>query len=95
MITKIDSLIHIALKKTIAKNGIQISSNIVTSNHALKGQVCVHVDNWRARAYKALNKNSGKANKSGTNQQAFNRSKAKLLKEGIIAEGNSHFWEVV
>lgn len=93
-LTKKDNLVLQALTEAIAKHGVPVSQALVAKNPSLGCVVCVHLDDWRTEAYAALDKDAGKVNEKGTNQQALNRIKKKLLQESKISTDNDFYWPI-
>ena len=91
-LTKKDHLILQALNDAVVKNGKPAPKSAVERLPELAGKNLVHLDDWRVEAYRLIDKGD---TKKPTMQQAFNRSRAKLLGEGKVAEVNNCFWEMV
>jgi len=94
-LSKKDALVLQALDDVTVKKGVAPTSTSLRKHPELAGRNYIHITDWRSEAYLLLDKDNGIANKTATNLQAFNRAKIKLLNENVIAEDNSHFWEVI
>jgi len=93
-ITNRDNVVLRALSDAIVYTGKSFSNDVIAKNPNINGKKFVSLDQWRSEAYLQLDKDSGKTNVIATNQQAFNRTKVKLLSANKVAEENGCFWEV-
>lgn len=93
-ITNRDNVVLKALSDAIVNTGKSFSNVITAKFPNVVGKKFVPLEQWRTEAYLQLNKDSGKINAPATNQQAFSRSKVKLLSANKVAEENGCFWEV-
>ena len=90
-LTQRDNLILQALREATNKIGLAASQAAVVDMHpGLAGKKYIHLDNWRSEAYAQL----GDELKQGTKQQAFTRSREKLLSENMVQHENDYYWEV-
>ena len=91
-LTQKDNLILQALREALDKKGRLAPRSAVDKFPDLNDKKYLHLDDWRAAVYSSLDDGH---TKQQAMQQAFSRSRKKLLKEGKVAELNDCFWEVV
>ncbi len=91
-LTSSDKMILSSLEDAIADKGIPLPKSLLAKHPELTDRNCIQLDIWRTEVYGRMAKENGESNAAQATQQAFLRSRKKLLTLCQIGTDDDYFW---
>lgn len=91
-LTKLDLVVLKSLQDALDDGALPVPKSLITKHPELAGKNYVHLDDWRRAAYKSLDTEYGGTGRQQANQQAFLRSRKKLMSANKTGNDGDFFW---